>query len=298
MRLKFSILWFDDTAEFFDSLDIDWLSAEISSWGFSPNIRLVTTPQEFAKYSPYQSFDLIIVDRNLEEYGEGQNFIADLRSNSIYTEVIFYTAGTGADLWDDIRAKQLEGVFVSNRATILAKIVQVGRQSIRKVLDLENMRGIVMAEVGEIDHILDEIITVGIKGLSAEHQNSIFTRFHKDLSKRNQELADRLVTFSKTPALEELLDLCDSSKRWENFIRLWKYHNKLKDQQAIGNYQADVLAVRNILAHGKPEIFEGGYLFRYYEKEYIFNDESGNELRKTILKYKDAFSHVLTMLQE
>ncbi len=149
MRLTFSILWFDDSETYFDSLDLDWLKNEVLSWGFSPKIIQVTTPEDFMSHRPFDIFDIIVVDRNLEGYENGQQFISDLRSNSVYTEVIFYTAGNASELWDGIREKQLEGVFVSTRNDILPKISKVGSQSIRKILDLENMRGIVMAEVGE-----------------------------------------------------------------------------------------------------------------------------------------------------
>jgi hypothetical protein len=298
MKLSFSVLWFDDTEDYFDSLDTDWLKAEISSWGFLPDIKLVTTPEEFVRHSPYEKIDLIVVDRNLEGYGEGQNFIADLRSNAIYTEVIFYTAGNASSLWDAIREKELEGVFVSNRSAILSKISRVGRQSIRKVLDLENMRGIVMAEVGELDHLLGEILTVGIGSLPDELRDTVFKKFHKEADKQNREFGDRLAAFIKTPELSEMIDMCDSNKRWENFNRLWKHHDKLKDKGKFGDYKVEVLDLRNILAHGKPEIRNGGFLFRHRGKEYFYNDEASNELRKTILKYKHEFYNVLVVLKE
>lgn len=296
MKLTFSVLWFDDTEDFFGSLQIDWLEKEIEGWGFSPDIKLVTTPEQFWSFSPYQKIDLIVVDRNLEDYGEGQNFIASLRSHAVYTEVIFYTAGNASILWDAIREKELEGVFVSNRGNILQKISKVGYQSIRKVLDLENMRGIVMAEVGELDHLLDEIITTGFRELQEQHQKTIFNRFYKDIAKTNEEYGKSLVAFYETPSLEQLLNLCDSNKRWDNFIRLGKYHDKLKDKQPPGNYAAEVLALRNFLAHGRPEVRDDGYLFHHYGKQYFFNEEASSALRKTILKYKSAFSNILIAL--
>ena len=215
MKLSFSVLWFDDTEIFFDSLDVDWLKNEIENWGFSPDIQLVTTPEQFVSFSPYQKIDLIVVDKNLEEYGEGQDFIAKLRNHAVYTEVIFYTAGNASALWDAIREKELEGVFVSNRGTILQKISKVGRQSIRKVLDLENMRGIVMAEVGQLDHLLDEILMMGLSGLSGESLGVVFKKFHKEAEKQNVEFGERLSGFINSPDVSEMLDMCDSNKRWE-----------------------------------------------------------------------------------
>lgn len=297
MRLVFSVLWFDDSEDYFDSLDIEPLKQEVFSWGFSPDIKMVTTPEGFTSHRPFEKLDLIVVDRYLEDYQDGQEFIADLRSNAIYTEVIFYTAGNVSDLWDAIREKQLEGVFVSSRNDILPKISKVGRQSIRKVLDLENMRGIVMAEVGELDHLLDEIITIGIGSLPKEQQISIYTRFYEAATKQQQTDSDRLAKFSKNPEVNEMLALCDSNKRWQNFNRLWKCHEKLRGKDRIGDYEVEVLQPRNCLAHGRPEL-QGDrcYLFHHHGKEFRFDDEASLGLRKTILRYKDSFSDILITL--
>jgi hypothetical protein len=296
VRLSFSVLWFDDSEDYFDSLDLEPLQQEVFSWGFSPDIKMVTTPTEFHGYTPFKAFDLIVVDRNLEEYEDGQEFIAELRDSAIYTEVIFYTAGNVSDLWAAVLEKQLEGVFVSHRNDILSKISKVGYQTIRKVLDLENMRGIVMAEVGELDHSLDEIIKLGMVGLSEEQQKSIFKRFHAGATKQNQDFGKCLVAFSENPDINAMIDMCDSNKRWQNFIRLRRYLEVMRKDE-VGDYEAEVLIPRNALAHGKPEIFEEGFRFHYRGREFLFNDEVSYELRKTILTYKNAFTGILEALQ-
>lgn len=297
MRLTFSVLWFDDSLEYFDSLDLEPLEHRVSLWGFSPDIKKVTTPEEFNSHSPFENFDLIVVDRNLEEYPDGQEFIIELRGNAIYTEVIFYTAGNASDLWDVIREERIEGVFVSHRSDILTKILTVGRQSIRKVLDLENMRGIVMAEVGELDHLLDEIIKLGMTSLPAELQKSVFNRFYKGTVKQNKDFKKLLDTFHENPETDKMLDLCDSDKRWRNYNRLIKYHDKLRDRERIGDYVTEVLTPRNVLAHGRPQFSEEGYLFRHRGKEFLFNDDASLILRKTILRYKDAFAEIIAILK-
>ncbi len=299
MRLSFSVLWFDDDEEYFDSLDIEPLEEEISSWGFSPAIEKVTTPEDFSNRSPFESYDLIVVDRNLEGYEDGQEFIANIRGNAIYTEIIFYTAGNASDLWEAIREKELEGVFVSSRNNVLSKIETVGRQSIHKILDLENMRGIVMAEVGELDHLLDEIITIGVESLQEDQRQSIFRKFHKNTAKQIEENTQVLAKFIESPETVSMLALCDSDKRWQNFNRLWKSHEKLRAREKTGDYVQEVLRPRNFLAHGKPEPYEGGgYLFRFREKEYLFTDTISLELRRTILRYKNSFSGIIDLIKE
>ncbi len=239
------------------------------------------------------------MDRNLEGYKDGQEFIANIRENAVYTEVIFYTAGNTSDLWEAIRAKELEGVFVSSRINVLSKIEAVGRQSVRKILDLENMRGIVMAEVGELDILLDEIIISGLESLPNEKRLSIFQRFHEKSVSQNQDRVEALNSFIDTPNTDAMLALCDSDKRWQNFKRLQKAHTRLQGGEQLGNYAQEVLRPRNFLAHGKSEFHEnGGYIFRYQGKEYRFDDEVSLELRQTILRYKNTFSSLIKLVQE
>lgn len=298
MRLVFSVLWFDDDEEYFDSLDLQPLEREIMSWGFSPKVEKVTTPEDFSNRSPFESYDLIVVDRNLEGYKDGQDFIENIRGNAIYTEIIFYTAGNTSDLWDAIRTRELEGIFVSSRTNVLSKIITVGRQSIRKILDLENVRGIVMAEIGELDLLLDEIIMLGTASLSEEERTSLFQRFHKNAVEQSEKYASDLNAFIEKPNAGGMIALCDSNKRWQNFNRLRKIHTILRDNAQTGDYVQEVLSPRNFLAHGKPEPHEnGGYLFRYQGREYHFDDDVSVILRQTILGYKTMFSNLIEVIK-
>lgn len=297
MRLSFSVLWFDDNEDYFDSLDVTELNKEILEWGFEPNIKCVMTPEEFNKCAPFENYDLIVVDRNLEGYPDGQEFIANIRGNAVYTEIIFYTAGNASGLWDAIRENELEGVFVSSRSDILSKIAKVGRQTIRKVLDLENMRGIVMAEVGELDLLLEQIIKIGVDNLHVDYQRQIFTKFHENVMEQNTKTVASLARFIENPETALMLSFCDSDKRWQNFNRLRKCHDKLKGQQKIGDYAEDILRPRNFLAHGKPEINQdGSYLFHYQGKKYYFDDAVSLQLRQTILRYKKEFFTIVKLL--
>jgi len=175
----------------------------------------------------------------------------------------------------------------------------IGRQSIRKVLDLENMRGIVMAEVGELDLLLDEIIMTGMESLQKDQQQSIFKGFHRNIQKQRQNQDHDLDEFIANPQTAVMLALCDSDKRWQNLKRLWKAHEKLKGMDSIGDYVEDVLKPRNFLAHGRPKPREdGSFIFQYREKEYIFDEANSLKLRQTILRYKRSFSDIIAVVKE
>lgn len=130
--------------------------------------------------------------------------------------------------------------------------------------------------------------------LQESQQRTIFTRFHESAVKQNQENKNRLDAFFENPQIGEMLSLCDSNKRWQNFNRLWKQHDGLKKRAKIGDYETEILNPRNFLAHGKPELYrEGGYLFVHRGNRFLFNDETSLILRQTILRYKVAFSEIL-----
>lgn len=299
MRITFSILWFDDSDKYFDSLDLDPLKAKIRQWGFEPDINLITTPEKFNDSKALASYNLIVLDRNLESYPVGEEFISDIRGHAIYTEVIFYTAGNVSDLWNAIYEKKLEGVFVSSRIEILTKIERVGYQSIQKTLDLENMRGIVIAEVGNLDLLFSKIIRIGMNSLEREKQKKIFDGFYQSASEQNTDNNRKLTEFNnlENDKIDRMLDLCDSNKLWQNFRRLIKCHEILRQESEIKDYDTEILKRRNALAHGIPKQGEdGSYIFYHKKEEYRFDYQVGLDLRLKILEYKGRLTNIINLL--
>jgi hypothetical protein len=183
-------------------------------------------------------------------------------------------------------------VYIANKDSVIQRILVVGQHTLRKVLDLANMRGIVMAEVGALDILLEKILTLAIDGVPEEKQLEVFKRFHEDATGGLTKLQQGLADFEQVPSIEGLLALCDSDKRWSNFNRIKKRHDFLKSQ-SFGNYQADVLKPRNFLAHGVPEKLGDGTLrFVHRGASYDFNDQVSEGLRKTIIRYRKVFTEI------
>lgn len=298
MKLTFRVLWFDDDADYLDSFDFELLEEEIKGWGFEPDFIKVTAAEDFLRHHPYKDFDLIVVDKNLEAHGQGQEFITKVRNNAVFTEVIFYTAGETSTLWQEIRNHELEGVYVGTRQQIGSKIIKVGYQAVHKVLDLENMRGIVMAEVGELDLLLAEIIVLGIQELDQAQQAKVYKRFYDNSAKQNKEILVKLDTFQANPDVETMLNLCDSDKRWQTFNRVRKAHPLLRQQERIGNYSEEILHPRNFLAHGKPiPKNDGGYRFSYHGKSFDFDEGVSLALRHKIMIYKNRLQAIIESIE-
>ncbi len=299
MKLEYTVLWFDNSLELFDSLsnEIDYLKQSISDWGFIPNVLLVSTGEEFMTHAPFADIDLVVVDFNLEEHGEGKEFIKKVRDSDVFSEIIFYSAQAAEELWEAIKDKKLEGVYVANKDNIVPKILGVGEYTLRKVLDLENMRGIVMAEVGDLDRLLEEIFSLAMKGIPAEKQQYIYEKFHEDVSNGYTKKQEALADFISNPTIEKLHDFCDSDKRWSNYSRVKKHHEILKGNNLVGDYRQDILKPRNALAHGIPIIQKDGTRkFEHNGVEFLFNESVSRAIRGKIIQYKKAFQEVRDIL--
>lgn len=297
MNLNYSILWFDDDADFFDSIDKEPIESDISSWGFLPKIVPVHNAADFNKHAPFKEFDMLVVDFNLGDE-QGDVFIKKVRDQEVFTEVIFYSFREASDLWKAVHDQQLEGVFVAHKASIVPKLIRVAHQSVRKVLDLENMRGIVMSEVGDLDALLEDMFVKIMTGISGDKQQEVFERFHEKTSAQQEKFAAALAAFQKAPSIEGLLALCDSDKRWQNYNRVRKHNAILNGRKLEGDYSKEILWPRNCLAHGVPERFaDGSLLFRFNGKEFPFNDQVSQELRTKIIAYKTAFTEIVNLLE-
>lgn len=295
MKMQYSILWFDDTAEVFDSLDLDSLKEIIHSWGFIPQFELVLDPHAFMAHAPFGNFDLIVVDYNLEEFGEhGQVFIKKIREHDIYTEIIFYSANPSSELWDAIRKDQLEGVFISNRMNVLSKIENVAHQSVKKIVDLENMRGILMAEVGDIDIMLGSMISRFFSHLDEKEKKIVLAKFNERFLAQHETSQTKILSLAESNNIQDFLDLCDSAKKWMLFRSICKRHPEIKNLN-FDDYQEMVLKPRNFLAHGTPEILEENvYIFKYANEEYRYDHNAGRDLRVHIKNFKNIFSSLIT----
>lgn len=296
MRLTYSILWFDDDEEYLESVDLDYIRTEFSKWGFNCELNLVHDKSEFDNAAPYQDYDLILVDYSLESVEDGlygQDFIKKVREQQLLTDVIFYSSHAISHLWDAIRKEKLEGIFIASRNNgINDKLLRVAKQSIHKILDLENLRGIVMAEVGNNDEYLKKIAKKSFEGLPEIGQKELFQSYVNKISDQSDNHLQKLENAVNKSNFDELFCLFDSAKKWNFCQSLAKVvpDLKIKDQ---GDYMADVLKKRNFLAHGIPIKQDDKSLkFNHMGKEYIFDDVESELIRVSLTKYAALFKRL------
>lgn len=312
MRLNYKILWFEDDADYVTE-DIGprvekYLREEL---GFDPEIIHETSDADIDKLlSQKGGYDLIITDLNLTEKGDevGQKIIDHVRKLKILTDVILYSASPQAI--QEIREKNpgIERIsFAAGRPALYDKVCDIIFLTIKKVQDVNNMRGLVIAEAIDLEMrvraiLIDHYRAHGdrgkIKKLKGEHTERIkinLEEIKKYDKKTIPEFIDEVLSFSDVndsllSLVNDLLDeinlKINGAKRNDPVHEKKKQFSELR--RGLVNMKEELIHLRNDMAHAK-EFKKDGESFlrstRKGRKDIIFDDASCIEMRKNIFKH-------------
>lgn len=189
MKLAYNIIWFENDHSAINGFDIKKIETFLNDRGFDMNLLFIlwTEPRSTVEipykyiihkdYShkdfwniPLINADLILMDKDLEGEMDGDKIIEYIRdhSNDIYCDVLFYSTWKSEE--DLRKIVQRDGLYFSNRGDVERKATNVIIVSIKKTQDLNNLRGLVMAETSEIDEWNRRILSKICK-----HYNSSIT---------------------------------------------------------------------------------------------------------------------------
>jgi hypothetical protein len=104
--------------------------------------------------------DLVLVDWDLGSNLHGEDAIEAIRDQVRYKDVVFYSAQRAPDeLRRAAFEKELEGVYCASREQLVEEVMGVFESLVKKVLDLDHTRGIVMGATSEIDQMVSECLS-------------------------------------------------------------------------------------------------------------------------------------------
>ncbi|WP_428560436.1 MAG: hypothetical protein ACP59X_16580 [Solidesulfovibrio sp. DCME] len=294
MRLKYYILWFEDSQEFVDSAREDFeeflkdkgFELEVSSFGDADELK-----DEFLRDSRW---NLVLMDYQLSASVIGTQIINRIRSLDVNTEIVFYSSDN-AKLHEHIRTEPLEGVYWAGRSSnFQEKVKNIIELTIRKVMDLTNMRGLVMAEVADIDTTLEDIVRSHHSSVDEGEQSKIVEKFlnrAKDQASKSVKKLEEMAT--NAASLDDCLScaVIDSSKR---LVMVQGVAKSVECSQGIRDLCREynnILKRRNDLAHGRSEVENGSEVIRGRNEK--FSAENALELRREIIKHRDNFFELL-----
>lgn len=301
MRLKYKILWVENDSDWAESIEEEIRELVEQQYGFDYD-RTFSNKQNDAIL--FNDYDLILMDLNLESEPTGDVLIKNIREREIYTDVIFYSADGLQKIKQKAHDLDLEGVYFASRDKdlFINKVNSVIKTTIHKVQDLNNLRGLVMAEVSELDVMMSDIIQRYYVHTASEEKTQLF---HRHVTKA-QELR---IKDALTECLKQNKNCCHVWRNWtiDKIIPELESYSMAKavnyiipkgiyiPQKAnfIEDYYADIIDIRNRLAHCKSENIDGKEVLKTRKGDTTFDDEDFKRIRLNIKKYSDLFKHLL-----
>lgn len=307
MDLSYKVLWVEDEETWAVSVENSLKQVIEEKYGLIYARTMVTHSDDTIKYSDY---DLILMDFNLsdgEDGKTGDKIIQHIREIDVLTDVVFYSAKGPAFIKEKAAALGLEGVYFSDRDKdqFIDKVAKVVESTIRKIQDLNNLRGLVMAEVSELDMEMDDIIKSYF--IDAERMNI----FHDHVTKKREETTRKQLKSSqncdklcKLAARDmDIKDIVTDS--YQKMLAIHQIFKKEDPENKLGHdgqfstlYNNEIIIQRNNLAHCKSiKDHEGKDILKTNKGEVIFTSESFKTIRVNIRKYRHLFQGLRTLLK-
>lgn len=302
MRIDFNVLWVDDQPDRLDALT-EAIRRRMLVQGFLLNATTCRTLGDvkaaIADHIFTDEVDLILVDWDLGANVHGQDAIAEIRRAVPYKDVVFYSANP-RELRRLACEAELEGVYCASRDNLVQEVVGVFESLVRKVLDLDHSRGIVMGATCDIDHTVIQCLKAIHEQLDSVGRTSLINEMMEHVKRHAKETAKEAAALADRPTLEAILDknnLFTSNDRLRvlasalgnpHFAALLRYRKSVK------KYIEDVVPGRNILAHVKRD----GSPSRLTDQHGAeITMDRVRELRRLILDLREEFRDLLTCLQ-
>ena len=172
----------------------------------------------------------------------------------------------------------------------------------QKVQDLANLRGLVMAEVSELDEKMEDVLRkYYVQNVTEELKNT----FHDHITKKNEERFKKnlegcgkkeKVCYHKWKGMEiqDIIPLMEAAQMAKavNYIVPKELYTPFR-VNFFEDYKAEIVEIRNELAHCASKTEDGKEILTTRKGDKTFNDEDIKEIRKNILKYSKIFDKLL-----
>lgn len=314
MKLKYKILWIEDTPTAIRR-DKKKIIEYILELGFEcidgEDVEVINSFAEFEATIGYEKtadYDLLLVDLDLGKEptkDEGESIIRKIRKEKVYSEIVFYSSQYEA-LQAKLNEHFVEGIFTSSREELVDKVESIIDITIKKVQDVNNLRGLIMAEVAELDRIKKRIIKKFNQEADTDFKKyikeDVFSKIKEDL-----ESLKCLVKVEDSECSHEEINLEELQKNffYDTFKKsrtIYKIKRKKCDHIDFKHedYKKDVIDKRNVFAHQEEETRDDGIKILKYpnNNDLEFTEEHCIQIRKDIKKYKELLKEIEKKLNE
>lgn len=210
--------------------------------------------------------DLILVDWDLGGGVHGQDVISKVREVAQYKDVVFYSARTPAtELRKLAFDRQLEGIYCASREELVDEVLGVFESLVKKVLDLDHTRGIVMGATSDIDHLVNICLSHAHAALDDNGKTNFINEALRRIKEKVENISKQSEKIAKNPSIDTifkahmLFSSDDRLRMLSAILEMEKFEAHKEAKNTISSYRKNVVPDRNILGHmvlapeGKPQ---------------------------------------------
>ena len=305
MRLTYRILWFENEAEFVDETKPGIASYLLDDLGLELEVDVHPSGDDVDALLTSGDYDLVVTDLNLDDNDTGKAIIERIRADEILTEVLLYSAD-GQEIEKVI--KETSGLqrvsFAVGRAALSDRLKKIITLTVKKVQDVQNLRGLVIAEAIDLEDKMLEIINAHFSASTDDAEKGDFIKYHygkKDehfkglLSKISGHTPDKIIEFveiacgemmSKYIALNKLIDSAKAKQDVSTNEGKAKMVVLKQLEAELNKMQKEVIELRNDLAHVQGEKdAQGRWILKNKKKpghEIVFDNDKYVQIRRSL----------------
>ncbi|MBS1940647.1 MAG: hypothetical protein JST38_07220 [Bacteroidetes bacterium] len=302
MRLDFRVLWIDDLPARVASSE-ERLTDHAEEEGFHLDVIWATSLEEAKPHLANDIYldevDLVLVDYDLGSGNTtGDIGISEIRKKVAYTDIVFYSAKPIAELQELIYKQQVQGIFFAHRTELAPTLIGLFNSLVKKILDLDHSRGIVMGATSDIDQFVSDHLEELSGVLSEDHARDALKYALDKIDKRLKEYGE-IRSGLEGGSINTLLEhheLFPAAYRLGLLKRILSNHfgsSKKAQCDEIGQYINEVPPKRNILGHVRVVASGGVRKLRDRRGAKEFSAEDLKTLRRSLVRYRALFEALL-----
>ena len=291
MRLNYEILWFENDKTSFN-VKKKFVRSFLEEEGFNFIEPRNEVDGSNIETIPFNNYDLIIADLKLDNDDKGTDLLKSIREDKqIFTEVLFYSSDGEEKVRELLRDHGIDGAYCADRKNedFEYKVKEVIKTTIKKVQDVNNMRGLVMAEVAELDIKMIFLLKKYVEGLKDEHKGTFINTRKGKLIKSLEDMIEEFQSLTDS-AIFDHRDFSTQHK-WRSMMSIVKTIDDDEIKAILIDYEKDIIQKRNKLAHVKEvEAANGEKIL--VDGDFIFNDETCRKIRKDLQKHAENLDNI------
>lgn len=305
MKIDYFILWVEDDISWYETTH-DLFKGTLDDYGFSMKAERRSNMSEIKSMieaDGLQKYDMLLIDFTLKNSDSGDEIINFIRSNDIYTDILFYSSAV-ENVTASMKTYGLEGVYMVDRKFIEDKFENIFKTTIKKIQEINSMRGLIVGETSELDVLIEKIvlhISNNILNHDKAAHDEIINSYVEDFLKQTPDIFLRKY---ETYGFNNYFHKIESCRKWKIFRYLLK-KCPFKEAPEVKffletnkTYFTEVIDIRNKFAHSKSEEKNGKSVLKAQlgSEDFEYDDTKFIEIRTALKKHRNSFESLMKFI--